>query len=66
MSDTVEKKPKMTETTMRPRLWDMIDARTSKLLEEEPVPSYTPITVDGLTGKDALLERLRKVHGEDK
>lgn len=54
----------MTETTMRPRLWERTDARTSKLLEEEPVPSYTPITVDGLTGKDALLERLRKVHGE--
>ena len=53
----------MTTAKTRTRLWEKAEIKTSKLLGE-PIVASLPITVNDLGGCDALLERLRNVHGE--
>jgi hypothetical protein len=53
----------MTTAKTRTPLWERAEIKTSKLLDE-PIVASLPITVSDLRGCDALLERLRRVHGE--
>jgi hypothetical protein len=53
----------MTKAKTRTRLWERAQIKTSKLVDE-PMVASLPITVNDLRGRDALLERLRNVHGE--